>query len=226
MNTVSLSVCLSKARLCSFAGCFRATWGDGVCTAVHMNSTPTVCRAVGGDPAKTPPLSSLSELKTACNLIPPSSPSTKLSTETLGPAPRPASDTAFRALSGSYSKALCTIITSHAAGQCPLSFTHESSVCSHGSPRSAPSLHSNLLNLTSCLTWSSCLPAPCSVSSLVTQTDQALPQLRTPSPSQSPPRPRSGSLPLIPQCRPKRCPDARPAFLWPHRQSARVHFCS
>ena len=40
----------------------------------------TMCRAVGGDPAKTPPLSSSSKLKTACNLIPSSPPSTKQST--------------------------------------------------------------------------------------------------------------------------------------------------
>ena len=60
-----------------------------------------------------------------------------------------------------YPKTSCTIVTSHTAGQCFLSFTRmKSAFCSHGSPCSAPSLHFNLLNFISCLTWSSCLYAP------------------------------------------------------------------
>ena len=185
-----------------------------------------MCRAVGGDPAKTPPLSSSSKLKTACNLIPSSPPSTKQST---GP--------------------LRTCCLCHGfLGRLRLSIQRPRVQSSPPTPRVNVSYLSLVWNQRSvpmvlpalppaftstCLTSSPVSPGAAAFMLHVAWVFPGHPDRLKPPPSphskpipESPPRPLSFWLPLISQCRPKGCPCTRPSFLWTHRQCARVHFCS
>ena len=185
----------------------------------------TVCRAVGGDPAKTPPLSSLSKLKTACNLIPSSPPSTKQSKSPL----RPASDTAFWAVSGSLCKDL--VYDRHLPHRRSMFPIFHSSWNQRSVPMVLPALPPAFTSI--CLTSSPVSPGAAAFMLHVTWVFPGHPDRLNPPPSphskpipESPPHPLSFWLPLISQCRLKGCPCTRPSFLWTHRQCARVHFCS
>lgn len=138
-----------KAAMCGFAVVSIPPREVGFSLWFAWTARRTLYRAVWGDPAKPPPSSWLSRLQAACKLIS-SSPSANQSTDITSP---PFKACLWHSLLGRppalYAKhCVHGLSPSHSTF---LSLVMKSAFLSHGSPRSAPNLRSNLLNLISCL---------------------------------------------------------------------------